>query len=680
MLHRYRLGVDVGGTFTDFALADTSTAQFMILKVPTTPQHPSSAILNGVGELTAAGKLDVAQIDQFVHGTTLALNTILERKGAQVGLLVTRGFRDVLQLRRLRLEDPSNLNSDVPEPLIPRSAVAEVDERMRADGSVETPLDPAQLLAAAGRLVARGAQALVISFLHSYRNPAHEEQARALVTERYPDLYVCTSSEIWPQQREYERTLLSVMNAYLGRRMRDYFVDLTGEMSELGLPGPIFSTRSNGGILTATSAAATPVVTLLSGPAAGVIGAAHLARQAGLERIVTLDMGGTSADVAVVDGQPGYSTENRVGDYPVIMPTIAISSIGAGGGSIAWTDKFRVLKVGPQSSGAEPGPACYDRGGIEPAVTDAYLLLGIIDPDHFLGGTMRLNRARAEEAVGRIAEQIGRPLLETAAAIIDVATANMEAQFLPLMARQGVDPTQFTLVPYGGAGPTHAFLLARQVGIRRVMVPPTPGALSALGCLVADLRADFVSTLYSPLADLSDEQLSEAYSTLVTQAEEWLRSQEVEVESVELIHSADVRYVGQSFEITTTLPTAGAHSRAELAEQFHRQYEQIYHYADRTAPVELVNIRVQIVGVTKKPDLHSVMAADPSPNGAAPARRPVYLDGQMVDVAVYNRAELAPGQTVAGPCVIEQYDTTVFVPTEFVVRVDRFGNLIGEAV
>jgi N-methylhydantoinase A len=382
-VRQYRLGVDVGGTFTDFALVDHEVGNLSILKVPTTPAHPADAILNGIQALVDRDGLNPESIQQFVHGTTLALNTILERKGVSVGLLITEGFGDVLQLRRLRLDDPSNLNSEVPQALISRADVAEVRERMRSDGEIYEPLDIDSLLNAAETLVVRGAQALVISFLHSYRNPVHEDQAFAVISERYPELYICTSSSIWPQQREYERTLLSVMNAYVGRRLSDYFGELTNRLSELGVPSRVFSTRSNGGILTAGSAAQTPVVTLLSGPAAGVIGAAYLARQAGFDEVVTLDMGGTSADVSIVDGQASYSTENKVGDYPVIMPAIDISSIGAGGGSIAWVDRFGVLKVGPQSAGAEPGPACYDNGGTDATVTDAYLVLGIIDPDHF---------------------------------------------------------------------------------------------------------------------------------------------------------------------------------------------------------------------------------------------------------------------------------------------------------
>jgi N-methylhydantoinase A len=678
-LGHYRLGVDVGGTFTDFAAVDTDSGNLIVLKVPTTPADPADALFTGVDALAAQHDIPTSSINWFVHGTTLALNTILERNGARVGLLITEGFPDILILRRLRLDNPSNLYSEVPKPLIPRADVAEVHERIRADGSIETPLDEAGLLDAARRLVDRGVQSLVISFLHSYRNDAHERAARALLAERYPDLYICASSEIWPQQREYERTLLSVMNAYVGRRMKTYFERLTDGLTSRDLASPVFSTRSNGGILTASSAGELPVTTLLSGPAAGAIGAMYLARQAGLDQIVTLDMGGTSADVAVMDGEPAYSTENRIGDFPVIMPAIDVSSIGAGGGSIAWVDRFGVLKVGPQSAGADPGPACYDRGGTEATVTDAYVTLGIVDPNAFLGGTMRLNRQRAEDAVGALAARMGQSLHATAAAILDVASANMEAEFLPLMARHGVDATTFTLLPFGGAGPTHAFLLARQLGIRRVLAPLYPGALSAIGCLVADLRADFVQTLYRSLGSLTSDDLNHAYGRLADQARAWLDDQRSPIEDIELIYTADMRYAGQSFEIEVRAPSVDGRVEIDsLRAAFDVQYEAIYFTSDPDAPVEIVNARVQIAGRTPKPAMRIANGASES-RALPPARRAVYLDGETQQVDVYQRGALRPGDVLPGPCVVEQYDTTVFVPPEYTLSVDRFGNLIGEA-
>lgn len=677
--HRYRVGIDVGGTFTDFIVADEHSGSVAVLKTSSVRSHPSAAIFSGLSELSDAGKVDVSETHRFVHGTTLALNTILERNGARVGLIITEGFRDVLEIRRLRLDNPHNIYAEKPVPLIPRMDIAEVPERVKADGTVEIPLNPDDVLAAAGHLVEQGVQAIVVSLLHSYRNHQHEQQACELITAAFPEMYVCSSHEIWPQQREYERTLLSVMNAYVGRRMRDYFLSLTSELAELGLPGPAYSTQSNGGILTASSAAEMPVVTLLSGPAAGVMGAIYVGAQAGIDQLITLDMGGTSADVAIVEGTPHYSTENRVGDFPVIMPAIDVSSIGAGGGSIAWTDHVGVLKVGPQSAGADPGPACYGRGGTQPTVTDAYVMLGIIDPEQFLGGTMRLDVEAAERAIAALGERIGLSPLEAAAAIIDVATSNMEAQFLPLMAQQGVDPSQFTLVPYGGAGPTHAFMFARQVGIPQVLVPPIPGVLSAIGCLVADLRSDYVSSVNLSLAEIDSAELAGIYADLATKATAWLEEQQADVVSTSMVYSADMRYLGQSFEIPVMLPDVNGNLRLEDVErEFHEQYEKIYHYNDPNSPVEMINCRVQIIGETSSARINFHQDSSVAADTVSGSRR-VWFNDAYVDATVYVRANLKAEQTLSGPFIVEQYDTTIFVPPGFEVYVDSFGNLIGRA-
>lgn len=679
MSQRFRVGIDVGGTFTDFIVADEDSGSVAVLKTASVPAHPSLAIFSGLSQLEKAGRVNISGIERFVHGTTLALNTILERKGARVGLIVTDGFRDLLEIRRLRLDNPHYIYGDKPVALIPRLDIAEVSERVRADGSVEIPLDPIDAVAAADLLVAQGVEAVVVSLLHSYRNPVHEDQACQAIRKKHPDLYVCGSHEIWPQQREYERTLLSVMNAYVGKRMRNYFLNLTGELSELGLPGPAYSTQSNGGILTASAAAETPVVTLLSGPAAGVMGSVYVAAQAGIDRLITLDMGGTSADVAIVEGIPHYSSENRIGDFPVIMPAIDVSSIGAGGGSIAWTDHIGVLKVGPESSGADPGPACYGRGGTQAAVTDAYVLLGIINPDQFLGGEMKLNLQAAETALGALAERIGLTPLETAAAIIDVATSNMEAQFLPLMAQHGVDPSQFTLVPYGGAGPTHAFLFAQQVGIPQVLVPLIPGVLSAIGCLIADLRSDFVRTVNLSLADTNDELLTAVYSDLVEQARAWLAEQNADTVSTSVVYSADMRYLGQSFEIPVFIPYSGDGVHLPDVEQkFHQQYEKVYRHNDPSSAVEIINCRVQIIGETRTANINFKQNASGAVSSSA-ATRQVWIDGAHIDVSVYQRGDLKPDQELSVPCIVEQYDTTIYVPPGFRVHIDAFGNLIGKA-
>ncbi len=670
----FRLGVDIGGTFTDVVLIDERTGRVTLLKVPSDPRNPALAVRRGVQEIMTASGVDPAQVAAFIHGTTLAVNTVIERSGARVGLIVTRGYRDLLELGRLRLKDPQNFYADRVKPLVPRRLVHEVDERMLADGSVYMPLDQAGVEVAARELASEGCTAIAICFLHSYANGIHEQAAKRVVEATCPGLYVSTSHEVWPQRREYERCLVTVINAHVGGRMSDYFGQLEEELRALGLTAPLLSTKSNGGMMTARSAAGNPVETLFSGPASGVIGASYLARLIGDERVITLDMGGTSADVSVFAGGYTFSTEATAGDFPIILPAIDISSIGAGGGSIAWTDAMGVLKVGPRSAGALPGPACYGQGGVEPTVTDAYVTLGYIDPQRFLGGTMNVRRDLAVEAIGRLGQQLGQAPEQAAWSVLEVATANMYAQFTPLMARYGVDPRDFTIMAYGGAGPTHVFLLAREVGIRRVFVPSLPGGLCALGCLVADLRADFIRTWARELDEAETSELSAALEALEARARAWIEGERVPVRTVRYDRTAEMRYKGQSFEISVPLPDA--HALGEILQRFHERYQAIYGYADPQAPVEVVDLRVQVVGETSKPQLEAKL---PENGAARRGARTVFFEGRYIDAAVYDRHRLAVGDTFAGPAIVEQYDTTTLVPPGFRVHVDGYGNLIGEA-
>jgi len=675
MASRYRLGIDIGGTFTDLLLMDEEAGRLLALKVASTPA-PEEAILTGIQRLQERHGVDPQEIVYFSHGTTLAVNTLLQRNGAEVGVITTAGFRDILELRRLRLSKANDLFVPRPQPLVPRRRVVEVEERLSQDGAVLKPLDRAEVERQAKGLIDQGAQNIAICFLHAYRHDRHERLAKEWIEARFPDVYVCTSAEIWPQQREYERSLVSVINAYVGGRMRSYFDTLAEKTAAAGMTCRIFSTKSNGGVMSVEAAAARPVETLLSGPASGVIGAAFIGRMIGDDKLITLDMGGTSVDIAVVNGEVPYSTENTVGDFPVLLPAVDVSAIGAGGGSIAWLDAEGVLKVGPRSAGAFPGPACYDRGGTEPAVTDAYVTLGICSPGGLLGGEMKLDAGKAEAAVAGIGERLGRNARETADAILQVATANIYAELVPQLARRGVDAQEYSLLAYGAAGPTHVFMLAREIAVRRVIVPPMPGLLCALGCLVADLRADYVRSLWEDCNRLEDERVQAIYETLEDEARTWLARQKVDVAETYLIRSADLCYAGQSFEINVVFP-AGAPTVAGIERWFHDRYELIYGYADRTAPVRLLEARVQIVGVTHKPGFESLRPfATAKPR--AVARRTIYEQGREVEAAIYQRAALKPGDSFLGPAVVEQYDTTTYIPEGFRVSVDRWYNLVGE--
>ncbi|MEZ5803972.1 MAG: hydantoinase/oxoprolinase family protein [Rhizobiaceae bacterium] len=674
---RYRLGVDIGGTFTDVLLMEEDSGRLVALKVPSNRQNPEDAIIAGLEQLHSRHGIAASDIAYFSHGTTLGVNTLLERDGAEVGLLTTKGFRDILELRRLRLPRANDLFHPRPRALAPRRRVAEVDERMAEDGEVIVPIRRDDVLAAAGQVIERGASNIAVCFLHSYRFPEHEKQAKAWILDAFPDLYVIASSELWPQQREYERCLVSVINGYIGARMRTYFDTLETKTRNAGLATRIFSTKSNGGVMGLEAAGERPVETLLSGPASGVIGAAFIGRMIGDEKLITLDMGGTSVDIAVVNGEIPYSNENTVGDFPVLLPAVDVSAIGAGGGSVAWLDAEGVLKVGPRSAGARPGPACYGRGGTEPTVTDAYAVLGIMAPSGLLGGEMKLDIEKARTALATIGDRLGKTSEETADAILQVATANIYAELVPQLARRGVDAQEFSLLAYGAAGPTHVFMLARELNIRRVLIPPTPGLLCALGCLVADLRADFVRSLWQDARDLSDHTLLDTFAALETEARDWLERQYVDVSRTYLIRSADICYVGQSFEINVVFPDEPLSVDA-LQNWFHDHYERVYGFADRSNAIRILEARVQIVGVTRKPNFD-----DLRPFSAVSERqvssRPIYEHGKSVSGAVIQRSSLKPGDTFKGPAVVEQYDTTVYVPEGFDVSVDRWFNLVGES-
>ncbi|AIQ52954.1 hydantoinase/oxoprolinase family protein [Paenibacillus sp. FSL R7-0331] len=676
---KYRLGIDIGGTFTDAIVTDNQGRVVTTLKTPSVADAPEQAIFNALKQLQDRG-VDTKQIDLFVHGTTLGVNTLIERSGAVTGLLVTRGFRDVLEIRRLRLENTTNLYGDKTPPLVPRQLVKEINERQLADGTVLTPLDEQELLAAVEELVQQGVTALAVSFLHSYANDTHEAQAEQLIRERYPQLFICRSSAIWPQQREFERTLATVMNAYVGEQMGSYFKRLQAGIGQYGVSATLLSTMSNGGMMTAARAAAEPVRTLLSGPASGVIGATYIAGQAGISQVVTFDMGGTSVDVALIDKEPAYSTENQVGDYPVIIPAVDVTAIGAGGGSIAWVDSVGVLKVGPRSAGATPGPACYNRGGEQATTTDAYLHLGILQADRFLGGQMRLYPELAEQALTRLGSQLGLSATQTAQAILDVATANMYAQFSPLMARKGVDPRDFTLLAYGGAGPMHAFLMAREVGIRKVLIPPSPGTLCAMGCTVANLRNDFVFTFHKSSGHLQDGELLSQYSLLERKGRRWIEEEAsggVELEGTYVIYSADMRYEGQAFDLEVTLSETEINNPDGARLKFHQQYESVFGISQPDAEVMFVNLRASIVGLLpSKPTVELVQATGSS----KPAElRSIRFDGLEHQAKVLSREQLSPERRISGPVILEEYDTTVFIPPGFAIYRDAGGNIIGEA-
>jgi len=680
----YRLGVDIGGTFTDFALLDEQTGQITALKYPSNRERPAASVFAGIEELMGECGIATRQLRYFTHGTTLAVNTILQYNGAKCALFVTQGLRDILYIGRHRLPDIFNFFTTMPQPLIPRSQVVEIEERCLADGSIATPIDEAQVRACVRQIVRSGVEAVAVGFLHAYRNPENELAVQRILQEEAPQLFVSLSSQVWPQMREYERTLICAMNAYVGGTMARYFSDLESGLLAAGVKAPVLSTKSNGGLMTAREATLRPVETLMSGPAAGAIGAAFVARAAGFKKLITLDMGGTSTDVSIIDGEPRYSTENQIGDFPVIMPAVDVTSIGAGGGSIAWLDSTQVLKVGPRSAGANPGPACYGKGGLEPTLTDAYVCLGIVEPGPIAGGKVVIGLEQAREAVSRIAQPMGLSVEEAAESVIRIATSHIFAVLVPLLARKGVSYEDFAMLPFGGAGPMHGFLAAREVGIRTVIVPLHPGVLCATGALVADVRRDFVRTLHIPFRPLEGEKAMKeiriSFDSLQEEGDRWLNGQNLAFQKRTSLWVVDMRYMGQSFEISVPVtreviedPTGEA-----LRRLFYVEYAAIYGNADETASIEIRDVRVGAVGVTPKPRVELANRAEAGTAGAVRKKR-IFHDNRFQMATFADRNSLLEGAAINGPAVIRQYDTTTFVPKGYRIRVDGYGNLIGEA-
>jgi len=674
----YRLGVDIGGTFTDFALLNRATGRILGYKSATTPADPAEGVIAGLHELLVQHRIDPADIEYFVHGTTIGLNTVIQRAGANLAFLTTEGFRDVLEIQRMRLSDPLNFASTRPAPLIPRWQVFEIRERILTTGAVELAIDRESAVRAFQSAQAYGAEGVVVCLLNAYRNPQHEQAVRAIGAQVAPDLHVSCSHEVWPQIREYERAIIAILNAYIRPRLATYFDTLGARLQSAGLQVEPYITRSNGGVMTARSARDTPVQTLLSGPASGVIGAVHAAKLAGYADLLTLDMGGTSADIAVVrGGEAQYSQDEHVGDFPVMMPSVGVSSIGAGGGSIAWIDRSGLLKVGPRSAGADPGPACYGRGGREPTLTDAFLLSGFIDPHKFLGGRIRLDPEAARSAIGPLADQLGLSVDAATEAIVEVSTANMYAEFSQVMARHGLDPRDFTLVAFGGAGPIQACLLAAEFHIPRVLIPVSPGILCALGALSADVRNEYVRTVNIQLRPEEFRGLRNMADELRAEAERWLAREGPVVTQHQLSYAAEMRYRRQAFEIVVPVELAWieAGDVHALLESFHALHRQLYGHADRTERVDLISLQVQIIAQMPKP------AAQPLPVGggttASPTgERSISLRGQVFRAKSYARADLRPGETLVGPLVIDQDDTTVLVPGQFEAHVDGYGNVL----
>ncbi|GER84017.1 N-methylhydantoinase A [Thermogemmatispora aurantia] len=659
-------GVDTGGTFTDLVLFQEG--KLRVHKVFSTPHDPSQAILEGLQELGALPRLRT-----LVHGSTVATNAVLEGKGARTGLITTAGFRDVLEIGRQTRPSLYNLRVQKVPPLVPRARRVEVVERLNERGEVLIPLDEGSLEEALATLAREEVEAVAVVLLFSFANPAHERRVAEAARQR--GWYVSASAEVLPEFREYERTSTLVLNAYVGPLIDRYLGQL-----EQALPAGtgLRIMQSNGGSISSAMARREAARTLLSGPAAGVVGARFVARASGIERLIALDIGGTSTDVSLVEGAITETTDGRIGGHPTKLPMIDIHTVGAGGGSLAWFDLGGALRVGPRSAGAVPGPAAYGRGGTEATVTDAHVVLGRLLPDAFLGGSRRLDVVQARQAVGRIAARLGASLEEAALGIVRIANANMEAAIRLISVERGLDPRHFTLVAFGGAGPLHACELAASLSIPRVLVPAAPGVLSALGMLVADVLKDYVRTLMLPIdQEQAQATVEEALLALEEQGRADLLAEGFAGERIQIERYLDLRYVGQSYELT--IPFGGDCARA--AQQFHLAHERRFGYSDPNEPVQVVNVRLKARGLVEPPVLER-QPLQPEAVVQPLERRQVIFAGEAGPVAheaaIYERSALVPGVQFVGPAIVTQYDTTTVVPPGWRARVDAVGNLLIE--
>ena len=674
----YRIGVDIGGTFTDFCVFDERSRTLQSLKVLSTPAQPGSDVMHGLRRLQQRFEVDPADISYFAHGQTVGVNTVIQRNGAKMALLATKNFRDLLEVERLRLPEVFNLMSVRPAPLISRDRVFPIEERMRADGTVKVPLNEDDVREAVRTAKAMGCEGIVVAFLNAYRNPAHERRTLEIIRKEAPEMFAFTSSDVWPVIREFERTITTVLNGYVHPKVRDYLTSLQRVLKREGVPATPMITKSNGGVMGAERGKTSCAQVLLSGPAMGVIGASYVAGLCGERKVLSLDMGGTSADVALIEnGRPQYGVGEHIGDFQLFIPSVSVSSIGAGGGSIAWVDSYGSLKVGPESAGSDPGPACYGRGD-RATLTDAFAVCGFLEHVKLGFGEVTLDTDRARSAVGAVAQRIGRGLQKTAEAIIHVAVSGMYLEFGKMTAKYGIDPRELALLPFGGAGPMIACFLARELGIGRLVIPTAPGVLSAMGGLISDVKNDFIRSLMLRLDDGALADVQRGFKELTDEARRWLKDEGHFRGRTELRYSADMRYLGQKFEIEVPLPVRAATKTgfARMADDFHRRHQQVYDYCDPTAAVEIVNLRLVIVGVSPKPEFRKIARSSKRPQPVAVQQ--VHYDGTARRVPVFHRADLKAGCRFAGPAIVLQDDTTTCVLHDFDVRVDPYGHLIIE--
>ena len=674
------IGVDVGGTFTDFAVSIPDDNKQIFYKLPSTPEAPDEAIVRGLKDLIKRHKLNPLEIVRLGHGTTVGTNALIQRQVGKVAMITSRGFKDLLEIGRQIRPKVYDIHQDFPKPLVPRWLRFEVPERIRADGIIHTPLDEDKVREIAQQILVEGIDCVAVCFLHSHAFPQHEQRAAAILNEILGNkVEIMTSSMVYPEFREYERFSTTILNAALLTVLSAYLNRLSEKLFKLGIRTEPTVSQSGGGLMSATFSRRYPIRSALSGPAAGVLGAAYRAKAAGESNIITLDIGGTSADVSLlVEGEPSIVHSRRLAGFPLRLPALDVNAVGAGGGSIAWIDRDGLLKVGPKSAGASPGPACYGQGGSAATVTDANVLLGRLPSKSLLDGRMSIRKDLAKEAVDRLAKPLGMSIEDTALGIVQVACAVIVKAIRAISVERGHDPANFALFAFGGAGPLHAIDVAEELGIKRIIIPPNPGILCAEGLLSSDLVTDLVHPILVPFEGNAQSVLNSSVADLQNRANAWFEAEKIDDEARQSIWSLDLRYAGQNFELSITVNPEEFKTAAmeSIRRKFDSAHEVAYGFAQAKEPIEMVGIRVKLTGILSKPPLPTINQG--SRIEPMEWRKVAFGKGDWVDTPVYQRSDLEASIAISGPAVIEQMDSMILMFPDDKATVDVWGNLVLE--
>jgi len=676
----FRIGVDVGGTFTDFLVTDNAGLAH-IYKTSTTPKDPTIGFFRGMEKAAADRDMSLdgffSQVDTIVHGTTITTNAVLTGAGANTGFVTTKGFRDLLNMRR-GLKERQFAKYAPPPQLVPRHRIRVVEERITVNGEIMTALNEDDVYAAANYFRDQDVESVAVSFLWSFLNPAHEERVREILEQELPGVYISLSTEILPQIRVYERHSTTALNAYVGPVLTAYLSRLDEELSSRDFKGTLLIMQSNGGVMSPQVAQRFASNTLLSGPAGAPLAGIHYGGSHGFNNVITVDMGGTSFDVALVkDGVPTVSTDGSIGGHRIASPILDIHTVGSGGGSIAWIDSGGLLKVGPKSAGAEPGPACYGRGGTAPTVTDAAHVLGYLN---FEGGELTLDSNAAVKSVeDYIAKPLGLSVVEAAKGIYDIVNSDMAAALSVVSVQRGYDPREFVLVVAGGAGPLHACPIANELDISLILIPRDSSVFCAAGMLISDLKHDYVHTYAREIDNVVLDEIEQIYLDMADAAKKTLTSEGIAEAKMVISHAADLRYVGQFNEVEVPADVEGSITRQNLdslVESFHDLHDALYGYNMRGAPVELINLRITIRGITEKPVIDKMPRGSEDPSAALAGRRQAYFDSKFIEVPVFNGLDLVNGNIIQGPAIVVQPTTTILVASDFDLVCDEFNNYL----